>query len=174
MTSPVRAAVQCFQKVRKKFSETPWQIARCVVQCKRSQERLEKRDCGSIRKKAEIRKKLKKPLDKSPKLWYNKGTKGEGKATARTADPRESVRPLPDDPTARCVGVAGYKCEPDPTGWNNVGDMPTTKATHYVVVFQCGRTHGLRGRGMLVRLQPITPKKIKKPLDKWLKMWYNK
>ena len=80
----------------------------------------------------------------------------------------------PDNPTARCVGVAGYKCEPDPTGWNNVGDMPTTKATHYVVVFQCGRTHGLRGRGMLVRLQPITPKKIKKPLDKWLKMWYNK
>jgi hypothetical protein len=49
--------------------------------------------------------KPKKVLDKSSKMCYNKSTKGEGKATTKGGCPRERVRPLPHDPTARCVGL---------------------------------------------------------------------
>ena len=44
-------------------------------------------------------------LDKCYKVWYNESTTGEGEATTKCGCPRERVRPLPDEPTARCVGL---------------------------------------------------------------------
>ena len=53
---------------------------------------------------------------------------GRGKAVPNGKDPRESVSPYPQWADRKVCRFAVYKCEPDPTGWNNVGDMPTTKA----------------------------------------------
>ena len=47
----------------------------------------------------------KKVLDKCHKVWYNESTTGEGEATTKCGCPRERVSPLPDEPTARCVGL---------------------------------------------------------------------
>jgi hypothetical protein len=50
-------------------------------------------------------KNLQKPLDNSLPLWYNKGTKGEGR-NGRTEAHESDVRRNPTKtPTARCVGV---------------------------------------------------------------------
>ena len=50
-------------------------------------------------------KKLKKPLDKPLRVWYNKGTKGEGR-NGRTEAHESDVRRNPTKtPTAWCVGM---------------------------------------------------------------------
>ena len=59
--------------------------------------------CGF--KSSHWRKKIKKVLDKCYKVWYNESTTGEGEATTKCGCPRERVRPLPNEPTARCVGL---------------------------------------------------------------------
>jgi hypothetical protein len=52
------------------------------------------------------RKKVEKVLDIPEQICYNKGTKGEGKATREErADPRESVRPSPMTLTAGGGGI---------------------------------------------------------------------
>lgn len=60
---------------------------------------------GNRTERKKISKKLKKPLDNSLPLWYNKGTKGEGR-NGRTEAHESDVRRNPTKtPTARCVGV---------------------------------------------------------------------
>ena len=55
-----------------------------------------------------------KMLDFLWDVWYISITKGEGTAKPKWCDPRESVRPIPHDPTARSLRCAVYKCEPIP------------------------------------------------------------
>ena len=51
------------------------------------------------------KKKFKKPLDKPPRVCYNRGTKGEGR-NGRTEAHESDVRRNPTKtPTARCVGL---------------------------------------------------------------------
>ena len=75
------------KRISKKFKETPWQTARCVVQCKRSQEESTRHQgWRAHRVKKVLWKKFQKPLDKSPKLWYNKGTKERGNQRERAVN----------------------------------------------------------------------------------------
>ena len=63
----------------------------------------------------------KKPLDKLHKVWYNKDTKGESKAVPKGKDPRESVRPVLDEPTARCSHLRDINVNQCRKGWSNSG-----------------------------------------------------
>ena len=72
---------------------------------------------------AHNRKRFPKPLDRLHKVWYISITKGEGTAKPKRCDPRESVRPIPHDPTARSLRCAVYKCEPIPRVCQGLGGV---------------------------------------------------
>ena len=89
-------------------------------------------------------KKLKKPLDKPLRVWYNKGTKGEGR-NGRTEAHESDVRRNPTKtPTARCVGLR----------YTNVNQCRFAEVMTDDAYYKAKKT-------------------FKKPLDKALKMWYN-
>ena len=173
MTSLVRAAVQCFQKVGKKFSETPWQISQVVIQCKRSQEEMRGRRVTPIH--SESREKGKRNLKKFQRNLLTNPLKCDTirvqKERARQSQRewptrvRKTSAPWPDRTVFLC---AGYKCEPDLAGWNNVEDTQDTQA--FVSWWCVGRKPTLTYRR---RRSGGQEKKFKRPLDNWLKMWYN-
>lgn len=128
------------------------------------------------------KKKWQKPLDKPLKVWYNKDTKGESKAVPKRKDPRESVRPVLDEPTARCVGLrntnvnqsrlaeemtdyAYYKATQKGGGFVGVVLRPPPKLTiyHQVVFFIISFLLRRLQRGKL-QAPPFFLKKIKKVL----------
>jgi hypothetical protein len=82
-------------------------------------------------------------------VCYNKSTKArDGNPETRAAHESE-VRPVPDDPTAWCVGVRNTN-----VNQSRFAEEMTDYAYYKAIPFG--------GRN--------SPKKNKKPLDKWLKM----
>ena len=84
-------------------------------------------------------KKFEKPLDKQPKVCYNKYTemrKGRPKRlptrASKTFPPKTSHR--------KVCRFAVYKCEPEPRGWRNVG-LCRLQSQFNMWVQSGGRTH---------------------------------
>ena len=152
-------------------------MPRLVVQCKRSQEE-------SKRHQKEFQRNSKKPLDKPLKMCYNKGTKGEGKATREQGVPTRASKTFAPWPDRKVCRFAEYKCEPEPVCWRNAGlcllqsnallgvsknGLVPISQMRYKRVAPLGNVLWWE---MWVRFPP-PPKKFKIPLDKSLKMWYN-
>ena len=87
-----------------------------------------KREIGWRKGALRFQKKSKKPLDKPLKVWYNKGTKGEGKAVPQRERPTRVSKTYSRWTDRTVFLCAGYKCEPDHAGWKNVVDTQDTQA----------------------------------------------